>query len=254
MNDVAERTFELEGTPFVAHTQHAGTGPDLVVLPGALHGPWGDFHSELAADFTVYRFSHPAWDLLEDLDQFDNIWDLVLYYLTMIEALGLTEPTIVGHGFGGMVAAEIVAADSRIASRIVLIAPFGLWRDDRPVVDLWGLSPRDRDAVLWEAPPDRSDEPYDQDGLLAAFLTETSATHFIWPIPDLNLARRLYRVKTPTTVIWGSGDQVISADYLELFQSYIPHAETVLIENGSHLVHVERPAEVASVIKQAADS
>ena len=50
-----------------------------------------------------------------------------------MDRLELKSAALIGHSFGGMVAAEIAAAMPERARRLVLIDPVGLWRDDLPV-------------------------------------------------------------------------------------------------------------------------
>ena len=59
--------------------------------------------------------------------------DLVLSYYEVFDELGLESPAVVGHSFGGMVAAEVAATNPSRVSRLALIDPVGLWRDDSPV-------------------------------------------------------------------------------------------------------------------------
>ena len=55
---------------------------------------------------------------------------------------------MVGHSFGGMVAAELAANNPERVTKLVLIAPIGLWRDDAPVPDIAGI-PAGEAAPRW---------------------------------------------------------------------------------------------------------
>ena len=55
------------------------------------------------------------------------------------------------------------------------------------------------------------------------------------------LARRLYRVKAPTLVIWGREDRVIPFENAELWLEAVPHARLVAIDECGHAPHRERP-------------
>ena len=59
---------------------------------------------------------------------------------------------MVGHSFGGMLAAEFAAAMPRSVGRLVLIDPVGLWRDDHPVKNWMMLSDKARRASLFADP------------------------------------------------------------------------------------------------------
>jgi pimeloyl-ACP methyl ester carboxylesterase len=55
---------------------------------------------------------------------------LLLYYDDLFDRLGLDRVDLVGHSFGGMVAAEYAATFRDRVGKLVLIDAMGLWRDD----------------------------------------------------------------------------------------------------------------------------
>jgi len=120
-----------------------GSGPPLVFF----HGPWGltwdSFLDLLARDFTVYAPEHPGTTpgVPDEIYQLDGLWDLVLCYDELLDALGVEAAVLVGHSFGAMVACEVAATSPRRARRLALIDPIGLWRDDEPVVNWMTLEP-----------------------------------------------------------------------------------------------------------------
>jgi len=59
----------------------------------------------------------------------------------LLDALELPATALIGHSFGGMVAAELAANSRHRVSKLVLIAPIGFWRDDAPIADPAGMSP-----------------------------------------------------------------------------------------------------------------
>ena len=63
-----------------------------------------------------------------------NMHDLAIHYDDLFDALGLDGVPVVGHSFGGMVGRRARGALSEaVSSRLVLIAPVGLWNDEYPV-------------------------------------------------------------------------------------------------------------------------
>src|SRR5262245_31767720 len=125
-----------------------GDGPPVVFLHGPWGLTWGPFLDALAPSFTVYAPEHPGTTpgVPDAIHEIDGLWDLVLCYDELLDALGLAEVTLVGHSFGGMVACEIAAHRPSRVRRLVLIDPIGLWRDDAPVVN-WMLLGADKLAA-----------------------------------------------------------------------------------------------------------
>jgi pimeloyl-ACP methyl ester carboxylesterase len=249
---VEERTIPLAGTPLTARIYVAGAGDPVLYFHGAGGHAWTGLHDRLAERFALHAPMHPGWDDMRDLDQFDNVADLVLYYADILDALGIQRVALVGHSVGGMVAAEVAALRPDRVSRVALIAPWGLWRDDEPVADIWSQSPAQLAGLLWHDPDGaaaRAHAPVlEPETLLKAYLAGAAAAHFTWPIPDRGLRRRLHRITAPVALIWGRADKVVPASYAADFAERLPESHTALIDHAGHNVHLEQADAVAEVV------
>src|SRR5258708_407515 len=118
----------------------AGNGPPLVWLH-SLYGVEADAPviDALARQYTVFAPLAPGFADLDELASMRDIHDLALHYDDVLEALGLAEVPVAGHSFGGMIAAEIAAHVPARVARLILLSPLGLWNDDYPVADLFGI-------------------------------------------------------------------------------------------------------------------
>jgi pimeloyl-ACP methyl ester carboxylesterase len=203
----------------------------------------------LAGQFTVYAPEHPGSGESTGLEELRDIWDLVLYYNDLLDALELPSVRLVGHSFGGMVAAEVAANNPERVSKLVLIAPIGLWRDDAPVADIAGipgeklvelvLADQNSPLAAFLTPP--ADDP---DALFQAAMRMASILHFIWPIPDKGLDRRIHRVQAPTLLVWGKQDGLVPPVYADEFASRLRQAEIALVDDAGHIPQLEQPVEV----------
>lgn len=111
-----------------------------------------------------------------------------------------------------MVACEIAATMPERVSKLVLIDPLGLWRDDLPVKN-WLILPEDqRSQTLFAdqhgAAAGRFLELPSETGARieaqASFIWSQACTgKFVWPIPDRGLKKRIHRIVVPTLVVWG---------------------------------------------------
>jgi pimeloyl-ACP methyl ester carboxylesterase len=140
---------------------------------------------------------------------------------------------------------------------LVLIAPFGLWVDDDPILDFYA-TPRDVLAPLaWHDPgssaatavlaPPVSDEDARLAGLLRNQNLATS-TRFLWPIPDRGLKRRIHRVTAPTLLVWGEHDGVVPPTYGPRWQQAVAGSQLVTVPNAGHLPMLEQPAAVTQAV------
>ena len=62
----------------------------------------------------------------------------MLYYNELLDPARAAVVSLLGHSFGGMVAAQIAATSPERVDKLALIAPVGLWLDEHPVPDISG--------------------------------------------------------------------------------------------------------------------
>jgi pimeloyl-ACP methyl ester carboxylesterase len=248
---VNERIVEVG--PIEARVLVAGTGSPVLFLHGAGGLFWDPFLEALAAGHTVYAVEHPGGGASDALSHLPGRWELVLFYDELLDALGLDTVEVVGHSFGGMVAAELASNSPRRVSRLVLIAPIGFWRDDAPIPDIAGIPPEALPGLVLADPASPlaamltppADDPQ---ALFEAAMRMASILHFIWPIPDKGLDRRIHRLSAPTLLVWGAQDKLVDPVYAEEFTSRIRDCRLELIDGAGHLPQLEAPDAVRDVV------
>ncbi len=227
--------------------QVAGRGEPLVFLHAAAGLMWDEFLDELATRYTVYAPVFPGCypDVPEAIDNIDDIWDAVLAYDDLLDGLGLESAFLMGHSFGGMLAAELAAQRRNRVRKLVLISPIGLWKESHPyTVMTWcGVSPQELPAVLFHrldpAPVQRMlTPPADQaqaDEATLNFVWALGCTgKIVWPIPDKGLKKRIHRISAPTLIAWGEHDRLISSAYAGDFGKAIGGSEVFMIPDCGH--------------------
>lgn len=236
----------------------AGTGPTIVWL----HGPHGvrkndPVIAELAKRHSVVAPVAPGFNDVDELDDIRDVHDLALHYDDVFEALGLDRISLVGQSFGAMIAAELAAHVPKRVERLVLISPFGLWRDDHPVADLFARPYATIDRILWKTgepsaimadPANFPNDPVEK--AITIVQAMTSVAKFIWPIPDKGLRRRLHRVTAKTLIVFGADDAFVPAIYADEFAAAIPGARKAVIADAAHMVAYEKTSEVMELIEQ----
>lgn len=255
-----ERTLSVWRDRIRMRVLSKGSGPALVFF----HGPWGlswdPFLDELAQSFTVYAPEHPGTTpgQPDDIHHLDTVWDLVLCYDELLEALGLAAAGFVGHSFGAMVACEVAAAAPRRASRLVLIDPLGFWRDDAPITNWMLLNPGELPGHVFHQPEGEAARRMfaisgDGEAAIMARVAMTWAMgatgKFIWPIPDKGLKKRIHRIKAPTLLVWGTEDRLIPPVYAEEFSRHLAGARLETVDRAGHAPHLEQPKAVARLVQ-----
>jgi len=257
-----DRTLTTWRDEIETRVKTAGAGPPVVFLHGAYGLQWDPFLDNLSQSHTVYAPEHPgttpgAPDALKPLD---NLWDLVLYYYELFDELELDSPAVVGHSFGGMVAAEIAATNPERVSKLVLIDPIGLWRDDQPVRNWMTTSFGDLPKYLFADQnlplaqmmaaaarmTNLSDEQMDMQ--IQIMWSAACTGKFVWPIPDKGLKKRIHRIQAPTLIIWGRQDGIAPPIYAEEFAQRIKNARVELIDNAGHVPQMEQLQQVAGLV------
>ena len=237
----------------------AGRGPHVVYLHSFHEGSgWSPFLDRLAARYTVHAPLHPGVAGSAGLETLEDVFDLTLAYEELLDALGIGTVTLVGHFFGGMVAAELAAVFPERVGRLVLVSPLGLWRDDAPSEDLLILPREDLPAVLFRDPASEAARrwaagPASEEENLAAQIESiqrrAAMAKFVWPIPDKGIKKRLHRIAAPTLVLWGDADRANPVVYAEAWQQRIKGAALSLLPGG-HMVLHETPDVAAAAVAE----
>ena len=69
-----------------------------------------------------------------------------------------------------------------------------------------------------------------------------------------DVMERLREVTTPTLVIHGTEDEITPPKYSQYLTDHIPEARGIAISGGTHLAHLEYPAQVNEAIQQFLDN
>ena len=236
-----------------------GEGPPLVYMHGLGGQAWDPLLEGLSKTRRVYAPANAGADEPDELKGFDTVHDLVVYLDDVMRGLGLDRFDLVGHSFGGMLAAEYAALFPERVRKLVLIDPLGLWRDDAPVTDFIYVTP-DQQAELMLG--DTTSEAARKVLALPEEITAknreivrritgmASILHFIWPIPERGLAKRLHRITAPTQLLWGEHDRIVPRAYADDFASAIHTSEVEIIPGGSHTPQFNDPTGVLDRIQR----
>jgi pimeloyl-ACP methyl ester carboxylesterase len=163
----------------------------------------------------------------------------------------------VGHSLGGMIGAEVAAIAQAYISKLVMVAPVGLWLDEHPVMDFFAATAEELAAAIFHDPGspiarEMTALPSDPDAQLEAVLARTknlsAAGKFLWPIPDKGLKKRIHRILAPTLLLWGASDGLVPPVYGEEFLKRIEGARLTLIKGASHMLPFEQPDEFVEVV------
>lgn len=244
--------------------RHLRIGPDEGEAIVLLHGfgadmtTWMFNQAALAEDRPVYALDLPGHGGSEkDLDD-GSVAALAAVVRDYMDAVGLGSAHLVGHSLGGAIAAAVALAAPDRVTALTLIAPAGLGpeiagafiegfigesraRKLRPIIEMLVADPADVTADMVEEVLKFKR----LDGAVAA-LRAVADANFAGGVQQLSLRDRLGELRVPTRVVWGEADRILPASHAEGLPASIAVAA---IPGAGHIVHMEKAAEVNSLIK-----
>ncbi|MEE2674716.1 MAG: alpha/beta fold hydrolase [Myxococcota bacterium] len=241
--------------------REAGDGPALLYL----HGAGGLYDEEplltgLAESFHVFAPEWPGYGEQETEEKIEDMLDFALHGWDVVDALGLESPHLVGHSMGGMIAAEMACLNPKGLGRLALICPAGLWIDEHPIPDLFAMLPFELAKVLFHDPKvgeqvltqglDFSDMNALQNFLVGNARRLGTAGKILFPIPNRQLAKRLYRQTADSLLVWGREDRFIPPVYAERWQELLPSSQLALVDEAGHMAPYEQPEAVLEAIRK----
>ena len=223
-----------------------GAGSPILYLHGwEQHPGSAPFLQRLARTHEVIAPECPGYGTSTGFEHLHDLQDLILYTRELLASYGKGPVDVIGHSLGGMFAAELAIAAPHLVRRLVLAAPYGLWMDEHPLPDAFVLMPDALAKAQWHDPSKAADETSAFDpaaGDSAATcrtINLTTASKFMWPIPDRGLTRRLRYLAAPTLVIHGESDGLVPPVYEEAWAAGLPGVKTLRIADAGHVPMVE---------------
>ena len=179
--------------------------------------------------------------------------------LRAIDKLDLGPTLLMGSGFGGWVAAEAATMGPSQLSGLVLIGAAGIQPEEGEIVDIimhefgdyvrLGFS---NDAAYEEIFGEDLEEDVKQ---LWDFSREMTA-RLTWKPWMFNrqLLPLLSEVPTPALLVWGADDRIIPRSSADLYNGALPNSRLEIVDGAGHLVEMEQPEALASLIADFASS
>ncbi len=249
--EITERHVQVDGVS--ARVEVAGDGPPLVFLHGSSGPRWDPGVQALAERFCVYMPEHPGFGHAERPEWVQTVRDVALWYLDLLEALGLGQLNLVGQSLGGWIAAELASVCSHSLRRLVLAAAAGLALPGERRIDQFTLSPAALTRSLFhdQSIAERllAVEP-DPDTIRLQVRNRAMTARLGWNpyMADPSLAGRLHRVRVPTLIVWGAEDQMVPPTHARAYAAEIAGSRVVLIDRCGHVPMLERPDEFARLV------
>lgn len=224
-----------------------GGGPPLLFLHGA-GGFRGTepFLEPLTQGRRLIAPSHPGFGDSDLPDWMDKVSEIALVYLDLLDRIGHAEVDLIGCSFGGWVGLELaVLAPHRIRG-MVLVAPAGLAVEGCEPPNLFSVDDDERARLLYHDATRYRPDPTRMDAVDAAraWRDRQSFARFAKDpyLHNPKLPHWLHRLRSPTLLIRGASDGLITAEHLDGIGNLLPETRIATIPNAGHLPQIEQPA------------
>ena len=235
-----------------------GVGRPVLLLHGGQNvDPRAPFLDMLGKHAEIIAPSHPGFGRTARPADFETVYDLVHFYLEVLEGLPHDKVTLIGLSFGGWLAAELAVNCRHRLEGLVLVDAFGIKvsnRETQDILDVFNTAPQEVQRRSWHDPatwaPDL-DVLSDEELVIRARNWESLCLYGWNPyMYNPQLKRWLSRITVPTLVVWGASDGIVKPSYGRAYASLIPASRFELIERAGHHPEIEQArAFVDTVVK-----
>jgi pimeloyl-ACP methyl ester carboxylesterase len=245
-------TNPSEGTVSVAGAEltliKGGSGRPLLIFHDELGYPgWMAWNEALAESRELLIPLQPGFGKTARLDWIRSYRDLAGFYSQVAREMRLEPVDVIGFSAGGFVAAEMAAADPKIFSHMVLVAPMGIKPSEGEILDFFALTIRHhlRATVVQ---PDKTPEFAQIYGgemtpaQFEAFEDARAETARIGWEPFMHNPSLPYLLRgliTPTLLLWGERDSVVPRGCIDEYRKAIPGAQVFEMAGVGHRPEVE---------------
>lgn len=254
MAELSRTVSLLAGTLPLGFTDQ-GNGRALLFLHGG-GGPasiMGFAASLVKEQCRVVLPTHPGFNGAFRPEWFSSVSDLATAYLALIEHLDLSDVTVVGHSFGGWIAAEMALRNSPRIVAAVLMNAVGIdtGSADKVIVNPMDLEPAERVRLAYHNPEFAVAPSTPEAMAMMRSNYETLKAYADRPFMyDPAFRLRLAKMSRPVLFAWGEADGILDLSYGRQYADSIPGSIFKPIAEAGHNPHIEKPDVVLGLINE----
>jgi len=234
--------------------EQAGAGRTVLLLHGGA-GPMSV--SAFANDLSPYKHvitpTHPGFAGTKRPDHMNSVKELARTYVALIERARVRDALVIGFSIGGWIAAEMATLHPTGVAGFVLVDATGITVPGRSVLDVFSIAPSEIANFSYHAPDKYRIDPSKMTEQQMAGMKANFATLAVYSRAvngqDPDLRERLASVKTPTMVVWGESDRVVTPDYGRAYAAAFPNGRFELIAECGHMPQIEQPQRLRELIR-----
>jgi pimeloyl-ACP methyl ester carboxylesterase len=219
----------------------AGTGDPLVVVHGASGLRRSVGYDLLTSDHRVVLLEMPGFGSSPENQRSQSIDELAETLVVAVRSLVEVPCDLLGHSFGGAVAATMAYAHPELVRALVLSAPAALLPE--------GLAIHD---VLHSSASSSVEDPYGPPTVVIASeivaRQDALVERLAAAAAEIDVDVRLAAIGAPTLVVWGTEDQVIPPELAPRYRAAIPNCHLTYLYGAGHRPDAYRPQAFAALV------
>lgn len=240
------RPLDLTVAGLQCHLDEAGAGSPVLLLHRSTGPIWSELHDQLASRHRVLALHMSGYGRSERLVSARTPRDLGILALQALDVLGLDQVDLIGLGFGGWVAAEMLTMQAGRFRAAVLVGAAGVKPSEGfirdPMMESYeayiraGFADPDTfEAVFGAEPAPELVQLWDFSREMTARVTWKP---WMWSVtlPDL-----LRGVPSRTLLVWGSADRIVPLECGQKYARALPGATLEVVEGAGHNIEHEQP-------------
>ena len=250
--------IDVKGQKLKLTEDGPSSGPVVLFLHGAGGSSWNPMLMLLAEHHRVIAPEHPGFGRSATPDWMMSVGDLAMFYLDMLEVMGLKRVHLAGHSLGGWTAAEIAIRNTSRLASLTLLSPAGC-RSEAPFGDifLWDAETATRAQFFDQKLAEERIKLLPQADLDVQLQNKATVARLAWNprLHNPQLPHWLHRIEVPTLLLWGRDDKIVPFACHAAFKAEIKGAKLVALPETCHALHTERAKEctaaISALIKEA---
>lgn len=230
-----------------------GSGANIIILHGWQDNitNWYQVQRLLAKNYRIFLLDLPGFGKSENPKSIWGVKEYALFVSSFVKELEIKKPIVVGHSFGGMIAAHFAANNSKSVKKLILISSAGvksrssfvnfkinIFKIGGIFFKLAGLSNSKYENSLKSKIGSR-------DYKSAKELRETFKK-----VVNQSIEISLSKIKAQTLILWGDKDKELNLSLSKVFKKNIPNSHIKVLWGTGHFPHIEAPKLLAKSIHQ----
>lgn len=258
MNKWTTGTCEANGIN-IHYLRTGGDKPPVVLLHGLiLNGAcWTPLARSLEEDYDVIMPDARGHGNSSAPDQGYSYNDLAADVLSLIEALGLVTPVLIGHSMGGMTAAVVASQNRNLLRKVVLADPTFLTPQRQREVHESDVTDqhrrvlnRSREEYLAELRIRHSHRSGELIELFAQARFQTSIHAFgVLTPPNPDYVQLISAINIPSLLVIGDTGAIVTPQVAAELAGLNQCLEVVQIADAGHAVPYDQPERFSTVVK-----